>query len=124
MKYKPILIKFLEEKNRLVRKHTKLKLISVADFREIEGDNWTESDCQWALMKLHPKDDSALCPWCAMFLCGSCGYGKRNGICSYYAINSRYSRVLRRLGQKDGISKIPGMKELVNKYIKEVRGNE
>ena len=123
-KYKTILIKFLEEKNKLVRKRTNMDLILPDDLNEV-FTIWSENDCKTALMKLHARPDKNLCPWCMLFKCSTCGYGRRNGICATYTTN-KYSTIIGKLWIRYtpntlGIANIEGMEELANKYMKLVK---
>ena len=114
MKYKTLLIKFLEEKNKLVEKASNLVLITHADLEEVQN-RWSEDICMDALNGMLTSPDASLCPWCIVLesCCTHCAYGIRHGACWYRS--SLYNKIVRRAGN---IAGIPGMKELAGKYIK------
>ena len=118
MDYKTMLIKFLEEKNVLVRQHTKLNIVTAPDFREIKT-KWPEFACERVLLNLNTTTDAGICPWCWYYECSECTYAKRNGPCA--GTETRYKRIVRRLPNSLGITNIPGMKELAAKYMEIVR---
>jgi hypothetical protein len=96
-KYKTMLLEYVHEKNRIIRKHTGLLLTTSRDLAEIEHE-WSEEDCKRVLSKLSTTNDSGCCPWCILFPCYECKYGERNGRCKDTK-SSRYIRITERCGR-------------------------
>ena len=116
--YKTLLLRFLNEKDAIVRQHTRLRLATADDFKEIEI-NWAEAQCEKIMKSLHTRSDDACCPWCIITVCDGCGYGRRNGVCIDDP-DSRYGRILDRIPEylpECSITALPGMRNLIEKYI-------
>ena len=119
MKYKTMLIKFMKEKNTIVRKHAGIAIITKADIIELQS--WSEDICKRAMKQIKPIRDSCMCPWCQVRICNVCGYSARHGKCSDSF--SRYLRIIDRSGLC-AILDIPGIVELGVKYMKIVEGGK
>jgi len=117
MKYQTILLRFMAEKNTIVRKHTRMLVATKPDMDEIR--TWPESMCKKALVALHSAWDNRMCPWCILSEnCDECTYAKRHEQCTEGALvnsTSRYGKIYHRLGNS-GICSLAGMRELVDKY--------
>lgn len=120
-KYKRIVLDFMREKNRIIRKLTGLVIATKRDLAEIETE-WAESQCEEILAELRFDSDSDCCPWCIPRLtvpyhrvfCGDCKYAKRNGSCD--KLSSRYKAIRSRLMNKTDyicIAEIPEIQKLV-----------
>jgi hypothetical protein len=114
--YKKKLLEFMEEKNKIIKKHTNLVVFTAEDFAEIR-DLWSEGDCRFVIKNLYYDKDYACCPWCLVHACPWCLYNKRNGDC-VESPNSRYKRILAsaRIETYYDIVSLPGMHDLVIKY--------
>lgn len=105
MNYKDKIITFLEKKNELLIGVSGIAYITEEDLNEIK-EEWSEKKCKkvWVRLKRETRNGvgkilgAAVCPWCLHTLlinkktCDSCGYGKRNGRCTFINDN-RWHRV-------------------------------
>ena len=99
------MVRFCEEKNKVVSRITRLKLYLKADLDELEKGIYIDGKDQVSMfwqrlvrraknedMKFKVNLSNDTCPWCRIFLhCKRCTYGKRNGICR--SAGSRYRRI-------------------------------
>lgn len=107
---------FLLKKNDLIKRHTgkKINLINKRDLREI--DKWpTEYLFRIFVNFGTVGKDCFTCPWCLIFCCGDCLYGKRHKICG--DPNSTYGRIIhnKTLGIVP-ILHIEGINKLTSKF--------
>lgn len=118
-KYNDMLIEFMTEKNRIVKRITGLLIATKPDMDELRS--WSEDACRAALSSIagYPfYSDGKACPWCAVVGCGDCGYAKRNGECNnnYCNCNSRYDRITKRIRERTDsayVNQLIGMGELL-----------
>ena len=103
------LVKFVELKNKVVKKVTGINYANRDDIAEIK--EWGEKKCEAVYgaieLSILTTDISnfaiGACPWCISIpcfdygtACEKCGYGERNGICInnvsslFYKYNSKY----------------------------------
>jgi hypothetical protein len=118
MKWNTLLIKYMKEKNVIIRKYSGLVLTRYADMQELL--KWDESRCKKALVGIFcGVGIPSTCPWCyTADNCECCGYGKRNGRCTTEQ-GSRYSRITRAAGI--AVLEMPEMLTLLWKYKAKVK---
>ncbi len=109
MNAKNKLVKFVELKNKIVKKTTNMCYINDEDIEDIK--RWNSEECKTTYKKLKNnifklEDISGfavgVCPWCisippngTSLPCAKCGYGLRHGICDsknslYFKYRSKY----------------------------------
>jgi len=118
MTYKEIIINFMKEKNKIIKKHTKMSLLNKADYDELS--TWSEYEFSVIAYKLQ-NTSRGTCPWCmnTRFKCDECGYGRRHGICVYY--RSRFCTISTIMAVHAlCIPDLPDMQALVNKTRHEI----
>lgn len=95
MNDKEKIIKFLEMKNEIIKKESKINYIDKEDIEDVKS--WSNKKCktiyQYITDQIHIKKVYGIgfstCPWCILCNiykvkgCTDCGYGERHGECGY-----------------------------------------
>lgn len=113
--YKELLIDYLKKKDKLILDLTSIPLVFHEDLQEIEN-SWSEGTCESTLDAMSIfNGDAGICPWCCVYECWNCNYGRRHGICTM--VGSNYRNIVNWLKNEyniPNISKIPTMRSLVH----------
>jgi CRISPR/Cas system CSM-associated protein Csm4 (group 5 of RAMP superfamily) len=125
--FKILLVRFLKEKNNIIRKITGIDFINYKDLLDIE-ENWEEIDCKNFLINISSKSDQKCCPWCSRIdnenlECSSCNYGYIHGDCQFDD-NSTYRLILDEIHSnrsKGSIIEIEEIQDLIDITLMRVK---
>lgn len=92
-----VIIHYLTAKEDIVFNNIGIKYISSEDLNDIR--NMSYSEIIMLLKRFSPIGDSKSCPWCIVYNCGCCPYGKRHKICTSNKI-STYRQIKKEMAIK------------------------